>query len=132
MPALPLAVRRSLSLVVATALLPACTLFSGLSEPAVTGAYSGTLATADFTLALTLTATEDGAGRVRGTAELLRGDMLIAYDVEGTRTGPALTLSLDTAADDLVLRAAVAEGGRRIAGTATGGDLRDAAVVLTR
>lgn len=104
----------------------------GAMASGMTGTYAGTLATADFTVPLTMDVTEEADGRVHGTAELRRGDVLIVYRVEGTHTGTALTLALDTEADDMAVRAVVADGGRRVSGTASGGDLTGAALVLTR
>lgn len=120
-----------LLLVLAVA-LPGCAAFSGGASTGVTGSYEGTLTTPDFTLQMTMTAAEDTSGRVTGTADLFRGDIVIAYEVSGTRSGDALNLAFDGPGDDLVLQTAVSDGGRRLTGTATGGDLVNAAITLTR
>ncbi len=119
------------ALLVLAAALPACALFArGPSIGPVTGAYAGTLATADFSLPFEMMLSEARDGRMSGTATLRRGDIEITYTVNGRRTGDALSLALASEGDDLAVAVTATDG--RLAGTATGGDLVEAAVTLTR
>ena len=77
-----------------------------------------------------MTVSEGPDGRVVGTATLRRGDIEITYTVSGSRTGDALRLALASEGDDLAVE--VTSAGQRLTGTATGGDLVEAALTLTR
>ena len=119
------------TLLVLAAALPACALFSpGPARDLVAGTYAGTLATSDFTLPFEMTVSEGPDGRMVGTATLRRGDIEITYTVSGLRTGDALRLALASEGDDLAVE--VTSAGQRLTGTATGGDLVEAALTLTR
>lgn len=121
---------RSVSLLALLAALPACTLFSG-ARTAALGAYTGTVATSDFTVPMDIVLAE-ASGRVSGTAEMRRGDLVIAYTVTGLRTGDALDLDLASQGADLDVVLTVEAGGARLAGTATGGDLTNATLAFSR
>ena len=122
---------RSVSLLVLLAALPACTLFSGAARTEALGAYTGTVTTPDFTVEMDLVLAE-AVGRVSGTAEMRRGDLVIGYAVSGTRTGDALDLDLASEGADLDVKLTVADGGARLDGTATGGDLSAATLAFVR
>lgn len=119
---------RSVSFLVLLAALPAC---SGASRIATLGGYTGTVATADFTVPMEMMLAE-ARGRMSGTAEMHRGDLVIGYAVTGTRTGDALDLDLASQGADLDVKLTVLDGGARLGGTATGGDLTNATLTLTR